>query len=275
LSFASPVGGEDILSNDSCQKRILTGGGYCCVPAAPLLRAFILQVITFPPAGHMQIHESIKAVVFDLDGLMFNTEDLYDEVGEALLRPCGHRFTTELKDAMTGRPARVALQIMIDHHGLDTTVEQLQAETDVIFPQLLQEKLAPMPGLLPLLDALEIASLPKAVATSSRRLHAARILNLSELASRFDFVLTAESVKEGKPHPEIYLTAASNFGAAPKEILVFEDSEIGCRSAVSAGATTVAVPGKHSSHHDFSGVRLIAESLADPRIFALLGIDCD
>lgn len=220
----------------------------------------------------MHSHPPVKAVVFDLDGLMFNTEELYDEVGDALLQPRGHCFTTELKDAMTGRPARVALQVMIDHHRLSATVQQLQAETDRIFPKLLQEKLAPMPGLLPLLDVLEAASLPKSVATSSRRLHAMNILSLSGLSSRFEFVLTAESVALGKPHPEIYLSAASKFGVIPSEILVFEDSEIGCRSAVTAGAITVAVPGEHSRHHDFSGVRLIADSLADRRIRTLLGL---
>lgn len=215
----------------------------------------------------------MKAVVFDLDGLMFNTEQLYDEVGEALLRPRGHYFTTELKDAMTGRPAQVALQIMIDRHGLDATVEQLQAETDEIFPDILRRKLAPLPGLLPMLDVLETVSIPKAVATSSRRQYASNILNSFDLAARFEFILTSESVQEGKPHPEIYLSAATKLGLEPAETVVFEDSEIGCRSAVAAGAITVAIPGEHSRHHDFSGVRLVADSLEDSRIFALIGLD--
>jgi len=221
----------------------------------------------------MQLNEPVKAVVFDLDGLMFNTEKLYDEVGGALLDTRGHQFTTRLKDAMTGRPARVALQIMIDHHQLDATVEQLQAETDQIFPEILRQRLAPMPGLLPMLDALEAVSMPKAVATSSSRSYAYAILGSFDLVSRFEFILTSESVKEGKPHPEIYLSAARMLGIGAAEAVVFEDSEIGCRSAVSAGATTVAIPGEHSRHHDFSGVEFVAESLEDPRIFSLLGLE--
>src|SRR5436190_20823147 len=95
-----------------------------------------------------------KAVVFDLDGLMFNTEELYQSVGTELLRRRGCDFPPELLDKMMGRPARVSLQIMIDWHKLDATVEQLSAETDEIFRDVLPQRLAPMPGLLGLLGAL-------------------------------------------------------------------------------------------------------------------------
>ncbi|MFM8380085.1 MAG: HAD-IA family hydrolase, partial [Planctomycetia bacterium] len=74
----------------------------------------------------------------------------------------------------------------------------------------------------------------------------------------------------GKPHPEIYERAAVQLGVAPSEMLVFEDSENGCRAAVAAGAVVVAVPGAHSRRHDFTGARFVAESLADPRIVELL-----
>ncbi|HEV3024394.1 MAG TPA: HAD hydrolase-like protein, partial [Pirellulales bacterium] len=102
-----------------------------------------------------------KAVVFDLDGLMLNTEDLYQEVGGELLRRRGKLFTAELLDAMMGRPAEVALQLMIDAHNLDSTVDELAGETDEIFATLLDTRLALMPGLLPLLRALEHARIPK------------------------------------------------------------------------------------------------------------------
>src|SRR5262245_34561894 len=107
------------------------------------------------------------AVAFDLDGLMFNTEELYNEVRAELLRRRGARFSADLKDAMMGRPARVALQIMIDRCGLNDTVAGLAAESEVIFAGILDTRLALMPGVADLLDALERADLPKAIATSS------------------------------------------------------------------------------------------------------------
>jgi HAD superfamily hydrolase (TIGR01509 family) len=211
-----------------------------------------------------------RAVVFDLDGLMFNTEDLYQEVGGVLLRRRGHEFSAELLDRMMGRPGRKALEIMIEFHGLEATVEQLLTETDEVFPRILDARLALMPGLQELLAALEAAGVPKAIATSSRRHFVTDVLGRFQLAPRFQFILSAEDVVEGKPHPEIYLTAARKFGLRPAEVVVLEDSENGCKAAVAAGTIAVAVPGGHSLRHNFTGARLVAESLADPRLYELL-----
>ena len=85
-------------------------------------------------------------------------------------------------------------------------------------------------------------------------------------------MLTFEDIVHGKPHPEIYLLAATRLGIEPARLLVLEDSEIGCRAALAAGAVVVAVPGDHSRTHDFRGVTLVAESLADRRIREILGL---
>lgn len=214
----------------------------------------------------------VRAVVFDLDGLMFNTEELYQDVGSEMLRRRGKSFDAELLDAMMGRPANAALQLMIDYHQLSCTVSELIVETDEIFATLLEGRLEQMPGLADLLDALEGAGIPKAIATSSGPAFVGRVLDFFDLAPRFEFILTCDDIREGKPHPEIYLLAAERLGCAPAKMLVLEDSQNGCRSAVAAGAIVVAVPGGHSQRHDFSGAALIAESLADPRLYALLGL---
>src|SRR5947208_135957 len=139
-----------------------------------------------------------RAVIFDLDGLMFNTEELYQEVGAELLRRRGYVFTQELLDQMMGRPSHVALQIMIDTHTLKATVGELLAETDEIFPGILKERLAPMPGLIELLDFLEVRSIPKAIATSSRRNFVDRVLDVFNFAPRFSPILTSEDITHGK-----------------------------------------------------------------------------
>jgi HAD superfamily hydrolase (TIGR01509 family) len=211
-----------------------------------------------------------RAVVFDLDGLMFNTEELYQEVGTELLRRRGYAFTQELLDQMMGRPSHIALQIMIDTHTLKATVEELLAETDEIFPEILRTRLAPMPGLVELLDALERHNIPKAIATSSRRVFVERVLGTFGYQPRFSHILTSEDITHGKPHPEIYLKAAEQLNLAPGEMVVLEDSQNGCRSAVAAGAITIAVPGDHSRQHDFSGAALVADSLRDEQIYKLL-----
>jgi HAD superfamily hydrolase (TIGR01509 family) len=173
---------------------------------------------------------------------------------------------------MMGRPSRVALAIMIETHGLAETVEELLVETDEIFPAILQARLAPMPGLVELMAALEQHGIAKAIATSSRRLFVEHVLSQFDYLPRFAPILTSEDIDEGKPHPEIYLTAAARLGIEPAQMLVLEDSQNGCRAAVAAGAITVAVPGPHSRRHDFTGAALVAESLADRRIYDLLGL---
>jgi HAD superfamily hydrolase (TIGR01509 family) len=213
----------------------------------------------------------IRAVAFDLDGLMFNTEELYTQVGTVMLQRRGKQITRELLSAMMGRQSPVALQIMIDWHNLSDTVEQLENETDEIFDGILEQQLAPLPGLLSLLDALNAARIPKAITTSSRRKFVDRCLQISGLDGQFQFVLSAEDVVNGKPDPEIYRKAAERFGIPPTEMMVLEDSENGCRAAVGAGAITIAVPGEHSRDHDFSGVFYQATNLADKQIVGLLG----
>ena len=213
---------------------------------------------------------SIGGVAFDLDGLLVNTEELYQHVGSELLARRGRLFEADLLDRMMGRPQAVSLQIMIEWHRLDDTIEVLAAETSEIFATLLDTHLETMPGAVPLLDAISARNLPRGVATSSGPGFAHDVLGRVGLMDRFGFVLTSADVSQGKPHPEIYLRAAERLGIAAERMLVFEDSANGCRAAVAAGATVVAVPGGHSLRHDFSGAALIAESLADPRILSLL-----
>ena len=163
---------------------------------------------------------------------------------------------------------------MIRQHGLSESWEELAVESNDIFLTLLPDRLAMMPGLAELLDALERAGIPKAIATSSARKLADACLAPWDLARRFRFILTAEDVSRGKPNPEIYLTAARRLDVAPRQMLVLEDSENGCRAAAAAGAFAVAVPGSHSRQHDFSSAALAIDSLADPRLYAALGLRC-
>ena len=182
----------------------------------------------------------------------------------------GKEFTKSLLDAMMGRPTKVALQIMIDWHQLEATVPELEDETDALFPAILDARLETMPGFMQLIDALEQADIPRGVATSSRLSFVSDVLSRFDLSPRFQFVLTAENVTHGKPDPEIYQIACARLGLPTAQVMVLEDSENGCRAAVAAGTFAVAVPGAHRQQHDFQGCRLIAESLADPRVYQAL-----
>lgn len=215
---------------------------------------------------------TVRAVVFDMDGLMFNTEDVYSLAGDELLGRRGKVFTKELKNAMMGLPPRPSFEAMIEHCNLTESWEELAAESNDIYLRILPEHIRPMPGLFELLDALERAAMPKAIATSSARLLTEATLGQFDLARRFQFVLTAEDITQGKPHPEVYLKAADRLGVSPAEMAVLEDSNAGCRAAAAAGAFCIAVPGPHSRDHDFSMAAAVVNGLDDPQLLRLLGL---
>jgi HAD superfamily hydrolase (TIGR01509 family) len=208
--------------------------------------------------------------VFDLDGLMFNTEEIFNLVGAEMLSRRGKVMTPELVTRMMGRRGPESFAAMIEWHGLTDTVEQLLVEAEVLFRQFAAGRLAPMPGLHTLLELIESRRLKKGVATSSPRRYLHEILTPFDMLRRFDITLTAEDVTHGKPHPEIYLTAAARLGIAPSEMLVLEDSHTGSLAAARANTVAVAIPHRHSSYQDFDHVHFVAERLDDPRILELI-----
>lgn len=143
----------------------------------------------------------MRALVFDMDGLMFNTEELYTLAGTELLRRRGHRFTDALKNEMMGLQPQPSFEIMIRRCNLHETWQELAEESNQLFINVLEGNLAPLPGLLTLLGALERAGIPKAIGTSSARKLVHACLTPFDLERRFQFILTAEDITHGKPHP--------------------------------------------------------------------------
>lgn len=215
----------------------------------------------------------IRGIALDMDGLLFDTERLYWQVGDTVLQRRGHRFSAELQQRMMGRVGTCAMQQMIDFHALDATPEELLAESEVLYGELLSGGLRPMPGLAEWIELLRHCDRPFGLATSSRRKFVDIIMDTVDWRDSLTFVLTGDDVTRGKPDPQMYQLAAEAMGIAASEMLVLEDSGNGCAAAVAAGAVTVAVPSEHTRGQDFSGASLIAESLTDPRLWAWLDKD--
>lgn len=223
----------------------------------------LIPAMTSPPP-------KIEAVCFDLDGLMFNTEHVFYASADELLKRRGQRMSRGAMDAMLGLRPLESFRAFCNYLGLDEDPAELLAESRVIFYELLEDRLNPMPGLFELLQLIESLPLPKAVATSSTRDYLEKIFNRFDLMERFPIRLTAESVTHGKPDPEIYLKAAKQLQVLPANMLVLEDSGTGTRAAAAAGAYIVSVPHEHTSGHDFSQSKYVASGLNDPIIRSLL-----
>ncbi|MEQ8846405.1 HAD family phosphatase [Botrimarina sp.] len=222
---------------------------------------------SFPPP-----EQPLRAIAFDMDGVLASSEDVYLRVGTETLRRRGKPFEDALRHKMMGLPTMVALQTMIDWHGLDDLVDDLAKESEVTFWELAGDELKPMPGVAELFERIVADEIPRGVVTSGARSYAERILTAVGVRQHMAFVITADDVRIGKPDPEPYLMAADRHGVEPGQMLVLEDSANGCRAAVAAGAYTVAVPSPHTHDHDFSGAKFVANTLEDPRVVDLVGL---
>ncbi len=208
----------------------------------------------------------IKAVAFDMDGLMFDTEDVYWKAASKLLGRRGFEYTPELNAAVMGRTPRYCFELLKDRCSLPESWQELQKESEDLFLELLDDGFSTMPGLYELLDALEDRGIPKAICTSSEKRVVTEVLQRKNLAGRFQFVLTAQDIVRGKPDPDIYLKAAQKFGVEPSEMMVLEDSEAGCRAGAAAGAFTVVVVAHHNANGDFSLADLTVFALDEPEV---------
>lgn len=218
----------------------------------------------------MRSRPEIRAVVFDMDGLMLNTEDVFDLAGKQLLERRGRTMTDDIRRAMLGRRAHEAFSVLKLMTGIEDDIAVLMRETEELFDAIAVHCLDTMPGLLHLLELIEGRELPKAVATSSPRSYMTALLQRFDLLHRFPVTLTAEDVTHGKPHPEIYREAARQLGVEAHQMLVLEDSETGTRAAAAAGAFAVSVPNRHTEIGDFSMCSLRVTSLHDEQLLSLL-----
>jgi HAD superfamily hydrolase (TIGR01509 family) len=213
----------------------------------------------------------IKAVAFDLDGLMFDTEKIYYRVGCELMRRRGLEYTNELCHAVMGTPPEASFTTMIRWYSLNETWQEMQKESDAIFLQLIEEeRAAPMPGLFELLEEIERRQIPKCICTSSAPRLAMSVLDAYDVAPRFDFILTSKDIVHGKPNPEIYLKAAKRFGVASSSLMIFEDSVQGSLAAHAAGALTVVVLANHNKTQNFPHAARIVPQLNAPEILVCL-----
>ncbi len=214
-----------------------------------------------------------RGVVFDLDGVLIDTEPIFEEVARRLLALRGLEPNPRVLEAMMGTPARQALKIFREHHQLNDTVEELSVECSRLFYDVLgADPVRVMAGAVPLLGMLRTKNIPCAIATSSSAVYVERVLKPLGLLPHFQFVLTCDDVQNGKPDPEVYATAAARLGLAPAEVVVLEDSPAGLRAAKAAGARCVAVPHRRVPLDQLTGADAIVPSLAAPEFLSLMGL---
>lgn len=186
----------------------------------------------------------IEAVVFDMDGVIVDSEQVWDDVREQLAEERGGRWHAGAQKAMMGMSSPEWSAYMHDEIGLAESPEEINDEVVRRMLERYRERLPLIDGAVEAVDRLARA-FRLGVASSSNRPLIERVLESAGIAGRFEVVVSSEEVARGKPAPDVYLEAAAKLGVDPGRCAAVEDSSNGLRAAHAAGMRTIALPNTH------------------------------
>ena len=185
--------------------------------------------------------EKLKAVLFDMDGVIIDSEPLWSKAEQELLARRNIRYSPQLKAVMMGRDSSEAVGFLIHHYDLKESVSDVVEERNQLIAGLFREFLRPMPHALQLVRSVNAAEIKTGLASSSPKELVDLALSRLNITGLFNFILSGDQVARGKPAPDIYLTAARELGVSCENCLVIEDAPHGVAAAKAAGMCCLAV----------------------------------
>jgi HAD superfamily hydrolase (TIGR01509 family) len=202
------------------------------------------MTLTLPTivASAFKLPDPIRAVIFDMDGTLLDTEAVHLNAFARTGAAIGWPMPQELLLSMVGIHRDGNRQMLADRLGPEFPLERFYADSDALFEAAVDAGIPLRPGADLLLDHLARRGIPMGLATSTAAPFAQDRLEKTGIAQYFDVVVTRSDVMHPKPHPEPYLLAAARLGLDPKDVVAVEDSYAGVQSATAAGIATVLVP---------------------------------
>ena len=184
---------------------------------------------------------TIRAVVFDLDGVIIDSEEVWEEVRRGYVAEYGREFLPDSQDRMMGMSTGEWSRHLAEEVGVPRTPDQVAADVLGRMAARYRTDLPLIPGSVEAVRRIG-SHFALALASSSARILIDQVLATAGLTDAFQVTLSTEEVPRGKPYPDVYLTAAEKLGLAPAVCAAVEDSSNGLRSAAAAGLAVVAVP---------------------------------
>jgi HAD superfamily hydrolase (TIGR01509 family) len=192
-------------------------------------------------AAKLQFALVIEAVVFDLDGVLLRSEEVWDSVRERYVCEHGGRYDEEVQRAMMGMSAPEWSRYLHEEAGVPDEPEAINRDVVELMLEAYRRELPLLPGAAEAVRRTA-AAFPLALASSSNRVVFEEVLRLAGLTECFRATVSSEEVGRGKPAPDVYLEAARRLGVTPERCAAVEDSHAGIRSAKTAGMRVVAIP---------------------------------
>jgi HAD superfamily hydrolase (TIGR01509 family) len=205
----------------------------------------------------------MEAIIFDLDGLMIDSEPMAHQAWSRVLQDYGYRLDNQTFGRMIGLRLEDSSRMVKAAFDMDASPEELANLEQNYMNQIMSQGIPTMPGLMILLNEIEQRALPWAVATSSTRSYAVRVLEQLGLGKSLQALAAGNEVKNGKPAPDVYILAAERMTANPVRCLALEDSVPGIQSAKAAGMRAVAVPNGETSPMEFDDADFVYKSLGE------------
>ena len=206
---------------------------------------------------------TFRAVIFDLDGVLWDGEPLYHEAFNIVLAPYGHHVSDDDYDQIIGLSVEACWDWLRDRFNLSEPLARfLRAYNETVLT-LLKKPVEPLPGARPLIEELRRRGVPMAVASASLRQWVDVTLRGLGLQDAFDTTVSASDVDNGKPAPDLFLAAAQRLGVAPQDCLALEDTLAGVRSAKSAGMFAIQLRAASTALPPLDEADLVLDSFAD------------
>lgn len=215
----------------------------------------------------------MRAVIFDMDGLMIDSERLYFQAERDLANRFGREVREETLWRMMGRNPQESLAVFVKETDLPIDILEALRMRNEIMREKLKRDLQPMPG-LEYIIAEFYGRLKLAVCTGAQKEFLDLVVDRLNIRNRFDVLQHSDAVGRGKPHPEIYLTTCRKLRLKPGSCIVLEDSSNGARAGKAAGCYVIAVPSEYTRRQDFSCADRIVKDLfaAADHILSLPGV---
>jgi len=186
---------------------------------------------------------SVDAVVFDLDGVIVQSEEIWDEVREGYVRSRGGRYDAEAQPAMMGMSSTEWSRFIHDELGVSASPAEINAGVVELMEARYRVRLPLIEGAREAVERMA-AVVPLGLASSSNRPLIDAVLSATGLDDLFEATVSSEEVARGKPAPDVYLEAARRLGVAPSRCAAVEDSGNGLRAAHAAGMRVIAIPNR-------------------------------